>query len=104
MTSCDMMDRYQKIHFTEPINTAFEDPFWCNIYRPLFLEQLEEKHQIAAATRDRIAYEIDSYLQEGIAACFHATRSEAHLFLMNVKTELEDQTDLDHGSTEIYFF
>jgi hypothetical protein len=104
ITACDTMDRYQKTHFTEPINNEFQDPFWYKIYRPLFLERLEEKRRISAASRDRIAYGIDSYLQHLLKTCVDSSRSEAHLHLMNVKSELGDGTNLDNGSRQIFTF
>jgi hypothetical protein len=69
-------------------NVVASDPFWYNIYRPIFLEKLKEKRDDTDPIRHREEITIHEYLVAGVDICKNASRSEAQLFLENVKFEL----------------
>jgi hypothetical protein len=83
-------------------NVVASDPFWHSIYRPIFLEQLKEKRDDAGPIRLRGEISIHKYLVEGLDICKNASRSEAQLFLENVKFELDHRDDLDATSRSVF--
>ena len=67
------------------------DPFWYSIYRPLFLDQLEQRCKSTGGHRLHGVLDIHTYLQEGVDTCANASRSEARRFLIKVQSELFDR-------------
>ena len=76
-------------------NILDADPFWYSIYRPILLRQMEKICANQISIGSSLECQIGQRIVEGLALCKTWSRSEAHLFLMNVKFEFGDSDDID---------
>jgi hypothetical protein len=77
-------------------NLLHVDPFWYSIYRPILLKGLGKRWADKGSTGLSREWPIDKYIVEGLAIFKTASRSEAQLFLMNVKCEFGDRDGMDN--------